>query len=262
MKGEPTNVLTSLPGSLPVQGRGRTRRTQFPGFTLIELLVVIAIIAVLCALLLPALAASKESGRRIRCVSNLRQLGLAAQIYWHENEGQTFRYLVGDTNGGRIYWFGWIKPGAEGEREFDATFGALYPMLQGRGVEICPSLDYAGTVYKLKARGAAYGYAYNFFLGRNSIDIATVKRTDQIALFADGGQVNDFQLPASPDHPMLEEFYFFNTSEQTVHFRHRRRANVVFCDGHVEMEPPALGSLDERLSGETIGRLRDEIVKP
>jgi prepilin-type N-terminal cleavage/methylation domain-containing protein/prepilin-type processing-associated H-X9-DG protein len=59
-----------------------------PAFTLIELLVVIAILAILASLLLPAISRAKESGRGAACISNLRQIGIALQLYVQENENR------------------------------------------------------------------------------------------------------------------------------------------------------------------------------
>ena len=233
-------------------------------FTLIELLVVVAVVGILAALLLPALSRSKASAHRIRCVSNLRQLGLAAQMYWDEHENQAFRYRRGATNDGVIYWFGWLANGREGERAFDATQGALFPFLGGKGVEVCPALSYALPSFKLKATGAAYGYGYNLQLSapmsQPPISLGKVTQPAELGVLADAAQVNDFQAPASRDRPLLEEFYYVNTNEPTAHFRHARQANVMFCDGHVGAERPVAGSIDQRLPRENVGRLRPEAL--
>lgn len=268
MKGRPrgphkqeNSVQLFAPERLP--RRVLTARQE--GFTLVELLVVIAIIAILAALLLPSLHRSQASAQRTQCVGNLRQLALATQMYWDDNNNACFRWELGATNGGRLYWFGWLQDGSEGDRQYDPTPGPLFPYLRGHSVGLCPALNYALAQFKLKATGASYGYGYNRFLSgppENPVRVNRIRNTSATALFADAAQVNDFQAPASKTNPMLEEWYYLDTTSNypNGHFRHSGMADVVFCDAHVGREKYVPGSLDPRLPNQLVGRLRDEIL--
>lgn len=246
-------------------GLGSAYRTVgYPAaFTLIELLAAIVVIAVLAALLLSAVGQAKRLAVAAHCTSNLRQLGLGTQMYWDEHGGRCFRYGGMATNGGADYWFGWLGNGAEGGRAFDSRSGAIFPYV-GQGVLRCPGLRDRVAGFKPKAERSVCSYGYNLNLssppGQPAVPSSGVMSETQTALFADAAQVNTFQFPASPEHPLLEEFYYISTREQTVHFRHRSRAQVVFMDGRVGREEPVTDSLDLRVPGQRVGRLPVSIL--
>ena len=109
------------------------------GFSLIELLVVISIIGLLAGMLLPALKQARESARTALCASNLRQLGLATQMYV-DDYGRYFNYFT-SQGANRLWYFGLESPyspsGAPGSRHIDLTKAKLYPYIQAlHGVEV------------------------------------------------------------------------------------------------------------------------------
>jgi prepilin-type N-terminal cleavage/methylation domain-containing protein/prepilin-type processing-associated H-X9-DG protein len=184
------------------------------GFTLIELLVVIAIIAILAAILFPVFARAREKARQTSCLSNLKQLGTALQMYCQDYDSMTPPHNDDD--------------GTEGWRWFQFPI-VLTPYTKNYQILKCPSDD-GWTQPEIGATGRWASYPVN---------TAAVKKTDAqfrdpsntIVLF-DGseGDLGVEYDSARPDHP--------DYTGVDAYERHNDGMNINFYDGHAKWYTP------------------------
>src|SRR5262249_16476272 len=181
--------------------------------------------------------------------NNLKQMGLALQMYADDNNGKLIQVstYVYPTNGiltyPQAYWFGTLTSATQ----VDTTQGFLMPYMEGqRAMELFP--DFGPGQFQLRFQGATSGYGYNYvYLGAGPsypsgvitwVKITSISATSRTMSFADAGRIDYWDDPANP---VLQENYYCDPPSNQfpgVHFRHAGTANVVFLDGHVEAMTP------------------------
>lgn len=200
----------------------KTNRSAFqlsgrlPRFTLIELLVVIAIIAILAALLLPALNNARETARRITCLSQLKTMITATRLYADEN-----REIVppGHRYGswqGKDFWWSILVQTTNAKapaRNFDTAMTGYYKIFN------CPT-EKIPTGSSPKFRYTHYAVNKKFVhYGAPVRKLVAAKKPSQVVIHTDSSKSNDYAVLAD------------NETSQ----RHgRNRTNTSYLDGHAE----------------------------
>lgn len=221
----------------------RSRRA----FTLIELLVVIAVIAILAAILFPVFARAREKARTISCLSNMRQLGTAFQIYMQDYDETLPNSTDGTPGAGRAGAWNFYKvfPANTNPGSYDVTQGGLYPYVKNRQVYICPSdsegrqsgNSYAANscVFLGSAAGFETGKALASFAAPSSFMLLTEEASPSAS------NPND-DAASTDDGYMLYVVNYFST-------RHTEGVNLTFVDGHSKWYRPEKAIADNLQTG-------------
>lgn len=196
----------------------RAHDRLLPAFTLVELLVVMAIIAILVALLLPALVKSQERVKRTACLSNLRQVGGAFHLYANGRQDK-LPMQVSTNDGGtqELLWSGDEIPRVASLRVAPAHFQAMAGELGHPRILVCPASDQmsASNFPALKTAHLSFFVAVTTLLGQRSFLLAG-DRPGRAEVAAGGSGDTALRLSWGQNP-------------------HQETGNLLFTDGHVEL---------------------------